>query len=415
MAGRSEGQFALLKRLSAFGRRLKTAVAPDVPRIAIDATLTCASGDLFEHRQTGFVRLRHALKLAVSLRDLDRVAAVRDAIVAHEDRVAEDRYPGTWGVAFDELVEDKPRHLDLPDVLRDKIIADLEARLARLAQPADSGGVPDGFAVEAAALRLGRHYRRIGRSDDARRVLLEYGRAFGAAGDRAAPSLAMAWLERVLDAYRSFGLVDEADAIAVRLRELGPRAVKEMKPTSTSTEVPTEEVERFLEAMTAGTLEEVLPRIVQQFLTTKAKLTEQVAERAKLAPLWSIATQTPVDRDGRPTAEIGSVEDDLDGRPVQEVSQTMHLEAPWLRAVMKRPGGVMRYWSPAPRTGSSPVAASAGEGSEERGAVERAPSGGQVVAGTRRVAAHPVDRVRADSDVVEDRGATAALCVAQTV
>src|SRR5437870_12314625 len=72
--------------------------------------------------------------------------------------------------------------------------------------------------------------------------------------------LAMAWLERVVDTYRSFGLDKEAEAIEVRLRELGPEALKEMKPVSISTEIPAEEAERFLDAMTSGALEEVLVR-----------------------------------------------------------------------------------------------------------------------------------------------------------
>lgn len=224
----------------------------------------------------------------------------------------------------------------MPSELVAKLVADLEARVGRLAHPKEPGALPDGFAVEAAALRLARHYRATGDQASMRRVVLIYGEAFQKAAAQASSMLAMAWLERVLDTYRSFGLHEEAEAIEVRLRELGPGAVKEMKPISASTEVPAEEVERFLDAMTTGTLEEVLVRIAVQFIPDKAALAQEVHRLAKTSPLSAIVSQTLLDREGRPIAKIGSVEDDLDGRVVRQTSQHMQFEISWLRAVVDR-------------------------------------------------------------------------------
>jgi hypothetical protein len=153
---------------------------------------------------------------------------------------------------------------------------------------------------------------------------------------QAAPMLAMAWLERVLDTYRSFGLTEECEAIEVRLRELGPGAVGEMKRVSTPIRVPTEDVERFLAALTTGTLQDVLFRLAAQFVPTKKELGEEVRRLAKLTPLSAVFTQKIMDWEGRPVAEVGSVEDDLEGHLVRRASQNMQFEAPWLRAVMER-------------------------------------------------------------------------------
>jgi hypothetical protein len=319
-----------------FGRRAKLPVGPELARIAVDATLSATSQKLFKHSTRGFTRLKRALQLALGLRDDGRVISVRDAIIAYEDEVAEDSHPGTWGIAFDELVEQKPKSMHTPPDLVTKLVADLEARLERIAHPAESARLPDGFAVGAAALRLARHYRRIGDQSNMRRVLLVYGDTFKTAAEHAFPMLAMAWLERVHDTYRSFGLRDETEAIEVRLRELGPGAVKAMKPVSTSAQIPAEEVERFLGGMTTGTLEEVLFRIAIQFIPDREAVTDEVHRLKKTAPLTALFTQKIIDREGRPIAEIGSVEEDLDGRVVRQSSQHIQFEIPWLRAVVER-------------------------------------------------------------------------------
>lgn len=90
-----------------FGRRAKLAPGPEFPRAVIDATVAAAAKKLFEHSTVGCTGLRRALALALSLRDDERVIIVRDALIGYEDAVFEDALPGTWGVAFDELVATK--------------------------------------------------------------------------------------------------------------------------------------------------------------------------------------------------------------------------------------------------------------------------------------------------------------------
>jgi len=149
----------------------------------------------------------------------------------------------------------------------------------------------------------------------------------------------MAWLERVLDTYRDFGLREEAEAIEVRLRELGPEAVKEMKPISASAQVPAEVVERFLDAVTAGPLEEVLVQLAVQFIPDKAALTDEVHQLAKMTPLSMLFTQTLMDSEGRPLAKIRSVEEDLDGHVIRQTSQHLDMNIPWLHAAIDRMRG----------------------------------------------------------------------------
>ena len=154
-----------------FGRRLKREPGPEYPRIVIDATVEATRNTTFQRVTRGFTALRRALALALSLRDETRVVAIRDALIAYERGASEDAKPGTWGAAFDELVEKPPKHLPMPAALVAEIVAELEARLERLAHPRESGSAPDGFHVEAAALRLAHYYRRTGDKPSMRRVV----------------------------------------------------------------------------------------------------------------------------------------------------------------------------------------------------------------------------------------------------
>lgn len=80
----------------------------------------------------------------------------------------------------------------------------------------------------------------------------------------------------------------------------------------------------------------MLVRIGVQFIPDKATVTREVHRLAKTSPASAIFSQKLMDHEGRPIAEIGSVEGDLDGRVVRQTSQHMQFEIPWLRAVVDR-------------------------------------------------------------------------------
>jgi Domain of unknown function (DUF4209) len=307
---------------------------PDFARIAIDATLEVVAGNLLRSPTDGKTRLRRSLSLALSLNDTGRVEAVRDAVIAFEDAVAEDDKPGLWGFAFDMLLENKK--VPVTREQQDKIIVDLEDRLARLTTPRADGTPPNGHAAEAAVMPLVQHYRRVGRPDDVQRVLRIYAQAFHAMADAAPGVLGAAWLQKVHEVLGQHGMKAEAEGTAVRLRELEAETIKQMKPISVSVEIPADEFERYIEAMTAGSLSDALTRIAWQFLPEKDKVASRVKEQAKRSPLFSLFRPVILDHEGRPVAEIGSVEDDLEGRVVQEMAREFQIIAPYLRGVFRR-------------------------------------------------------------------------------
>lgn len=318
-----------------FARRVTGQGAhPDMARTVIDATLEIVKGQRFTRPLAAITKLQRALSLAISLNDATRVVAVRDAIIALEDEIGRDELLGLWGFAFESLVDNK--RVPLPPELEGKIIADLEARLVRRARGTEGNGPSNPHGAERAATLLVSYYRRRNQSDDARRVLRLWGDAVVRASEVTAPLVATAWLERLFQVYQSEGMRAEAEKVAVRLHDAGQRSLAEMKPFSTKVEIPAEAVEQFLEAMTEGELEDVLNRIGVQFVPDKKELTAQVKEIAKTAVLTSMIRQVIVGREGQPLAQVGSVDDDLAGRVVQQAMMGMQFDIPMLRAVFER-------------------------------------------------------------------------------
>jgi hypothetical protein len=300
---------------------------PDLPRIMIDATIQLAARHLCHHEVFVIKKLGRALSLALSLRDDAKICAVRDAIVAFEDGFAKDKFAGTWGFGFD-LILDNPKIPRTPN-LEAKIVADLEARLPRLAAMPDNEFDP--HCVEGATLRLATYYRRVKRFADLQRVLVEYANAYLRKSGSSMAFMAAAWLQQVYETLLRFNLKDEADQVAVQLREYARKGAAEMKPISVSIPVDREELAQFLDGMTAGNLETAMVRLIVHFIPNKKATQKQVLDLAKNAPLQSMVSQTLVDHEGRPVAGLAPVAEALDAHVVHQISQNMKFSAMFLR------------------------------------------------------------------------------------
>ena len=104
---------------------------PEMARAAVDAYLNAVEGRRYRHDVVAIQNARRALTLALEVGDGERAARARDSLIALEDAVAEDDSAGLWGFCFDELVEPPNKKIPLCDAQRDRLVGDMEARLAR--------------------------------------------------------------------------------------------------------------------------------------------------------------------------------------------------------------------------------------------------------------------------------------------
>ncbi|MCC6357343.1 MAG: DUF4209 domain-containing protein [Phycisphaerales bacterium] len=302
-------------------------------QMAVDATVQLITGGQCEYSCDAHCKLKRALAIALSINDVTRVEAVRDAAIAYERETATDDALGTWGFAYDLLIEGQRKPVLTTDQER-LIIDDLEARLTRAANSEPPHFDP--FGAESAALRLARHYRRTNRPDDLRRVMNTYVQAWIKISQQAMPLLGATWLEKVHRTLLDFGLRAEADAMEPKLRSIGARSHENMAKISHSVSFTANEIEAFANEMTAGTLTDTFTRIAVQFLPDPVKAREHVLKIAEQSPTMSLFSRRVIDHDGRVIAEVGSVRDDLDGHVVQHIAQDLTFWRPFLRLALER-------------------------------------------------------------------------------
>lgn len=290
-------------------------------QLAIDSYLEIARNH--QHKDTTNIisKTERALTLALSLSDEKRVQQVAIAMMDLEHQVAEESKLGLWGFSYDNLIERKNSLIS--PTQEESIIKDLEQRLDVAIQSQEEHKDAQ-WAAEATALRLAKYYRRKQLSSEVSRVLLSYGTCVISACSDEPALRASAWLQKLHGNYISFGLNDEAESIAIKLRQLGEKLNSELKSISTTVEIPTEKIEEYIAEITAGTVGEALRRLTLHNIPNIKQAQEQMNRLAKEAPLSAMIPREILDGKGRPVAKLGSQEDDPDGRLVNHVSQELY-------------------------------------------------------------------------------------------
>ena len=305
----------------------------EICRLYIKALVEIANGDFHKYDVNTYKKLKRALLLAISLNDNNLVLEVKDSILKYENEHAKDDKPGLWGYAFDLLIGNKK--VALTDNEEKGIIEELEAKLSRLTKSDTENRKIDPWAAENAAGRLASYYRKNQRNEDIKRVILQVGKAYYEILNEATPLQAMSWLDQLHKLYISFNLKEEAETVLLKIRELGPKTNSELKTISHSFDLPQKDLDEYINVMTSGTSNEVLFRIAARYIPIKEKVKEQIFDLSKTAPLTFLVTHVIQDEKGRVVATIGSLEDDLEGHVVIQISQNLHFSSIFLRAVLK--------------------------------------------------------------------------------
>jgi len=300
-------------------------------RLAIDSYLDIVRGKHFKHNIRAIDKLKRALNLALSINDIDRIQSVRDAIIYLENAIAEDDSPRLWGFSYDLLVDNTK--VPLLDKQKETIIDILEQRFLRLC------GISEGASLkvlkaERAAMRLVGYYRRLNRPDEVRRILKVYGDAFVKASQLGAGLLGLVWINKVYALYMDNGMKEEAEALNLLLRELGAKSASEMKPVRAEIKIPKKDIDAYISAMTEGNLCDALKRLAIHFLPDPEQVEAQVKDLARKFVFQSIIPDTILDHEGRIIAQIGPVDDDLEGRVIMQITENIAFENTILRLVI---------------------------------------------------------------------------------
>jgi hypothetical protein len=276
--------------------------------------------------------LERAFSLAVSLKDDARTKAVIALIFSFYDTNATPDKTGVWIFPFDCLYS---RRDLLTTEQQERIIADLEKMLAI----SSGGGKPehfDPFDAQAAADRLAQHYRRLNDMANVERVVKQYGEAFERLSKDGSPMLAQAWLLPVIERYEQEGLKQDAERLRILAEEKGKHIQEDLKEHTGTFSISREELEGFVKEMLANDLDGALLRIAVHFTPDVEGTRKNLREIQDIAPLMSLFSVTKISSDGLPSAKIGSLEEDPDGRLHMEIGNRISTYVPFLVKVIDR-------------------------------------------------------------------------------
>src|SRR5690606_4089068 len=270
-------------------------------------------------------KIERAIQVAVSLNANQLIERAKQATLNLEHEIAENDKAGLWGFSFDLLVGQ--RKINLTEEEEDKIIKALELRFDELT----SEEYLNPWNAEASAERLAGYFRQKGEDAKVRDLVLRLGQSYEAKEKDGNAMQVSSWLQHVHRIYMNYGLNDKADEILVRLRALGPKINEELKPISSSIEISEDKLNEFINFITEGEKNLIFHKILQNFIPKKEEVKNRMFEMAKTSPLTFIMPKSIQDYKGRVVATIGSLEDDIDGNLIHQLSQSLSFQAIFVR------------------------------------------------------------------------------------
>lgn len=297
---------------------------------AIDQYIKAVEEKLYSMEMYAVHWLERAFSLAVSIKDETRIKAVIKLIFAFYDTEATPGKTGVWIFPFDCLYSKQNL---LTQDQQERLIADLEKMLAVSSGTGKSEHF-NPFDAQAAAERLAQHYRHLNDTANVERVVKQYGGAFEKLSKDGSPMLAQAWLMPVIERYEQEGLKQDAERLRILSEEKGKHIQEDLKEHTATFSISQAELEGFVKEMLAEDLNGALHRIAVNFTPDADETRKHLREIQDIAPLMSLFSVVKVSSDGLPSAKIGSLEEDPDGRLHMEIANRISTYIPFLIRVI---------------------------------------------------------------------------------
>jgi hypothetical protein len=274
-----------------------------------------------------------ALTLAIRLNDRRRISRARDALFDLHRRIADPSNVGLCFFLFDDLYS-KREKADCDGSHVARIVSEVEALLTVWADP-QSGDLFNPEAARKAWDQLIGHYWSVGSQEDVRRVTRTFAVAVEHQALSSDPVHAHGLLERLLADYLKARMRKEADELIGRVKDLGRLAVDFMVEIHTPMSIDPGVVSSIADALTAGGVEPAVLQLVGPFVPAGDQLRESLEE---MFAEYFFLSRTPLAKleDGLTRARVGGLQEDEEGRIVDEIASHVEVGAPILEAVLDR-------------------------------------------------------------------------------
>jgi len=301
----------------------------------LESVIIVAEGNHDSSQSTTFSRLERALSIAISYRKPGLVNKIKNAIISFEDNYGEDRHPGTWGHSIKLLVGNPKVELTFEE--EKDIVLKLTKRLERQSRlyPSDEEFSP--YSVEHAANLLAGYYNGQKQKNEEciRRVFEFYDSAINKIIALDSPIISENHLTQEADFCKRFNLKEERSAILAHIQEIDKSIPNTMKAIPVEFKVTEDELNQLYEDIVKGDAEDVFARIALWFIPTYKEAEEQVLENSK-GSISSLIPLKLLDNEGRILANIGSVENNLNNRTLNYISEKLRFTSVFLDLIFER-------------------------------------------------------------------------------
>lgn len=305
-----------------------------VAKIYVQGLIDTVNSRTHKREFNMFQKIERALSISCEINDSLLIEKCKTTLISYEENNSQDSKPGLWGYCFDLLIGNKKVNLTQQE--EEGIINELENRLKRLTTSANSDSKIDPWSAEGAAERLANYYGKKKRNQDVRRVILTIGKAYDDIMNEASAIQASGWTEHVYRLYAKYNLKKEAHDTLVKLRNLGPKVNTELTSISHSMTLPKDEVEKYVNSIVEGRIEDFINRFIVHYIPNKEDVKKELFIYAKAAPLQFMIGQSFQDEKGRVVSTIGSLESDLEGHIVRQISQSLTFSSSFMQLIMEK-------------------------------------------------------------------------------
>ncbi len=145
----------------------------------------------------------------------------------------------------------------------------------------------------------------------------------------------MHWLQDVYAVYLRFGLKDEAEQLQIAAKKKGEDGESQMVRSEHSVEIPQEEIDTFVKAITEGDLDSTFIRLGVWFCPKLDEISNQLEEMQANAPFYSMVPLSKLS-ENQVIAHAGSVQSDPAGRLMFEMAHNLKFSAAFLQLAIDR-------------------------------------------------------------------------------
>ncbi len=311
---------------------LATGNKPDIifARRAIDAYLKSVENELYKESLYAIHYCERALDLSLSINDGSLRSRCKDVMFSLYDKIADFDKIGLWAFLYDDLM-DNPK-VDLSKEESNKIISELEKILGEYSEMS-GGKYPDPFVAEASAERLAKYYTKSGSTVDVKRVIQKSGIYFEMVSKSASSLLAIGWLERVLNNYDQYRMIEDKKRVLRKMKNRGKNAKSEMKEISVEVKIPQKDISQMVNEVCKGSAKEALTKLITEFMPNTENAKRNCDYIKKDCVLLSLLDTTLI-RNGNVEARIGSIEKDETGHIIQHLARDLSTYSGFIALVL---------------------------------------------------------------------------------